>query len=267
MVSLQPGYGLDRDGYIISDVNLDKVHSVYLPCINDSIKELKMMFPGRLHSVYVYGSVARGEAIIGKSDLDLIAMFMGTLNSEESTKLKNLSDSLSQKYCSLVRDVGIVVADYNYTIDPKNYYEGAFIKELCICVHGEDPTRGFGPYKLTPEIAISFNGDIGEFVNRTIRKINMVSNQGFGKVSQGFARKFIRTCYSMVMVRSQIWTTRLHQQAKIFIHHFPEKEPAILNFQKWLEESPTERSLILKLIESEGIWATKNFEREVRKIS
>lgn len=44
------------------------------------------MFPGRLHSIYVYGSVARGEAIIGKSDLNLIAMFMGTLNSEESTR-------------------------------------------------------------------------------------------------------------------------------------------------------------------------------------
>ncbi|MDY0394942.1 nucleotidyltransferase domain-containing protein [Virgibacillus halophilus] len=200
---------------------------------------------------------------MAKSDLDLIAMFTGNLNSEESTQLKNLSAALSQKYCSLVRDVGIAVADYNYTIDPKNYYEGAFLKGLCICVYGEDPAMEFGPYKLTSEIAVSFNGDIGDFVTRTIHRLNLVSDEEFKRISQIFARKFIRTCYSMVMVRSQIWTTRLHQQAEIFIHHFPEKEPVIRTLQKWLDESQINRNLVLNLIESEGKWVIKNFEREV----
>jgi len=263
VINLQPGFGLDRDGYIISDVDTDKIQSIYLPCIHDSIGELTLMFPNRLHSVYLYGSVARGEAIVSKSDLDLIAMFTGTLNSNESTQLKNLSAGLSQKYCSLVRDVGIAVADYEYTIDPENYYEGAFLKELCVCVHGEDPTIGFGPYKLTSEIAVSFNGDIGNFVSRTINRIKVVSNQELGRISQGFARKFIRTCYSMVMVRSQIWTTRLHQQEKVFIHHFPEKESVIRTLQKWLEEPPNNRTLILNLIQNEGKWINKHFEREV----
>lgn len=263
MTHLQSGFGLDRDGYIVSDVGIDKIHSIYLPCIHDSIEGLTLLFPNHLHSVYVYGSVARGEAVAGKSDLDLIAMFEGTLNSEESSQLKNLSAALSQKYCFLVRDVGIAVANYDYTMNTKNYDEGAFLKEMCICVHGEDPTMEFGPYKLTSEIAVSFNGDIGDVVTRTIRRINLVSDLEFRRVSQGFARKFIRTCYSMVMVRSQIWTTRLHQQAKIFIQHFPEKEPVIRTLQKWLEESPTNRSLVLNIIQSEGEWITKNFAREV----
>ena len=263
VTNLQSGFGLDQDGYIVSDVGKGKIHSIYLPCIHDSVEGLTLLYPNRLHSVYVYGSVARGEAVAGKSDLDLIAMFEGTLNSEESTQLKNLAAALTHKYCSLVRDVGIAVANYDYTINSKNYYEGAFLKEMSICVHGEDPTMQFGPYKLTSEIAVSFNGDIGDVVIRTIRRINLVSDLEFGRVSQGFARKFIRTCYSMIMVRSQIWTTRLHQQAKIFIQHFPEKEPVIRTLQKWLEEPPTNRSLVLNIIQSEGKWITKNFEREV----
>ena len=210
MTNLQSGFGLDRDGYIVSDVGIDKIYSIYLPSIHDSVVGLTTLFPNRLHSVYVYGSVARGEAVEGESDLDLIAMFEGTLNSEESTQLKNLAVALTQKYYSLVRDVAIAVEYYDYTINPKNYYEGAFLKEMSICVHGEDPTLEFGPYKLTPEIAVSFNGDIGDVVTRTIRRINSVSDLELRRVSQGFARKFIRTCYSMVMVRSQIWTTRLH---------------------------------------------------------
>ncbi|MFD1203681.1 hypothetical protein ACFQ38_00825 [Sporosarcina contaminans] len=66
MTCLQAGYGLDGDGYIISDVHIDKIHSIFLPLIHDSIKEIGLLFPNQLHSVYVYGSVARGEAIINK---------------------------------------------------------------------------------------------------------------------------------------------------------------------------------------------------------
>lgn len=66
MTNLQTGIGLDRDGYIISDVDVDKIQSIYLLCIHDSTEELILMFPNRLHSVYVYGSVARGEAVVGK---------------------------------------------------------------------------------------------------------------------------------------------------------------------------------------------------------
>src|SRR5699024_4948168 len=112
--------------------------SLYFPCIQETVKELVRLFPDLLHSVYVYGSVARGEAIVGKSDLDLLVMFNDTLGAEELAELKTVTNDLSRTYHSLVRDVGIAVADVEYVIDPANYYEQAFIKELCVCVHGED---------------------------------------------------------------------------------------------------------------------------------
>ncbi|WP_169787909.1 nucleotidyltransferase family protein [Alicyclobacillus ferrooxydans] len=264
MANLQAGYGLDQDGYIVSDVGIDKIDVAYLPCIHECVEELIKLFPHRLHSVYVYGSVGRGEAVKGGSDLDLIVMFNGALTSEDSMELKTLSDALSQKYRSLVRDVGVAVADVDYTVDPTNYYEGAFLKEISVCVHGEDLRVKFGPYKLTPEIPMSFNGDIGDVVSRTVRRLESASDHEFKRVSQGFARKLIRTYYSMVMVRSQIWTTRLHQQAEAVIQYFPEKESVIRTMQAWLEEAPTNHEQVLNLVESEGNWVTENFESEAR---
>ncbi|WHZ59089.1 nucleotidyltransferase domain-containing protein [Metabacillus hrfriensis] len=70
----------------------------------------------------MYGSVARGDAIPRKSDLDLLALFDCMLSPDQSTELKNIARELSQKYSSLVRDVGIAVAYYDYAIDPANYY-------------------------------------------------------------------------------------------------------------------------------------------------
>ncbi|WP_216831508.1 nucleotidyltransferase domain-containing protein [Alkalihalobacterium elongatum] len=259
---LRAGYGLDANGFIVSDVSIDKIDNAYVPCIRESVERLRTLFHQQLHSVYVYGSVARGEAVAIKSDLDLIALFVGKLSSVKLAELKNLAQELTQKYRALVRDVGIAVAYYDYTVDPSNYYENAFLKELCVCVYGEDLGERFGPYKLTPEIAIRFNGDIGEALARTLNRLEKASKEEFITYSQGFARKLIRTYYSMVMVRSQIWTTRLQEQSEVFIEHFPDKKSIVCTLLNWINEPPTDCKAVYELFKSEGEWASSNFTNE-----
>ncbi|SDZ38047.1 Nucleotidyltransferase domain-containing protein [Evansella caseinilytica] len=261
-MSLRAGYGLDANGFIVSDVSVEKINNAYMPCIRASVERLKQLFPQQLHSVYVYGSVARGEAVAVKSDLDLIALFHGKLSSVRLAEVKGFAGELSQKYRSLVREVGIAVAYYDDTVDPANYYESAFLKELCVCVYGEDLGQRFGPYKLIAEIAIRFNGDIGEALSRTFNRLEGAANEEFKTITQGFARKLIRTYYSMVMVRSQIWTTRLHEQSAVFIHHFPDKESIVRTLLHWIDEPPADRETVYALFKSEGEWACANFTHE-----
>ena len=230
--------------------------------IRETVESLKNLFHQQLHSVYVYGSVARGEAVALKSDLDIIAMFDGQLSSVQLTELKKLAGELSQTYRFLVRDVGIAVAYYDYTVDPLHYYENAFIKELSVCVYGEDLGERFGPYKLTPEISISFYGDISDALTRTLNRLTTASSKDFHTFSQGFARKLIRTYYSMVMVLSQIWTTRLHEQSQVINHYFPEKESIIRTLLNLIDEPPTDREAVIELFKSEGEWAGANFVHE-----
>ncbi|REE68717.1 nucleotidyltransferase-like protein [Paenibacillus taihuensis] len=265
MGDLQAGYGLDSNGYIVSDVGLDKIDNVYLPVIQESVASLATVFPQQLHGVYVYGSVARGEAVAVKSDLDLLVIFNNTLTSQEAEALQSLSENLSHRYRDLVRDVGIAFIDLDYVVDSQNYDEQAFLKELCVCVHGEDLRPRFGPYKLTSEIAIRFNGDMGAALPRTTSRLREASSDNdFKTIAERFARKLIRTNYSMVMLRSQIWTTRLHEQADVFLHHFPQKEAVIRTLQQWLNDFPSDRAPILDLFQSEGEWIIANFEREAR---
>lgn len=259
---LKPGYGLDDDGFIVSDVSIDKIDSIYLPCIQESVNSLKNLFPLQLHSVYIYGSVPRGDAKPIHSDLDLIALFSKKLSSDEVDRLKTLTSELTNKYINLVRDIGIAMADYDYTIDPSNYYENAFLREISVCVYGEDLGERFGPYKLTSEIPIKFNGDICKSLHRTLNRLDIPSDEAFRTYTQGFARKLIRTYYSMVMVRSQIWSTRLHEQAEVFIHYFPDKESIVHTLLNWIDHPPTNRKTVQKLFEREGNWACANFAYE-----
>jgi len=262
IAKLRAGYGLDANGYIVSDVSKDKIERVFMPCIQESIGYLKKVFHDQLHSVYLYGSVARGEAIVGKSDLDLIALFYSQLTSDKLGELEEIAEKLSQKYRSLVREVGIAVAYYDDTFSPANYYESAFLKEICVCLDGEDVGEQFGPYKLTPEIAISFNGDIEVSLHRALKRIETSATNDFKTYTQGFARKLIRTYYSMVMVRSQIWTTRIHEQAEVFVEHFPEKEGTVRTLIRWITDPPSVKEDVYKLFKSEGEWASSSFMKE-----
>jgi uncharacterized protein len=73
----------------------------------------------------VYGCVARGYAIANKPDLDLIAMFDSKLTGKLA-ELKEFTGKLCQKCHSLVRDVSIAFAYYDYTIAPSNKYKMPF---------------------------------------------------------------------------------------------------------------------------------------------
>jgi predicted nucleotidyltransferase len=266
MKHLRKGYGLDTDGYIVRDVGLEKLSNDFQECIQETMEILQKKFPTLLHSVYVYGSAARGDAIKGKSDLDILVVFNRELQNGESVIIKKLEGDLSQKYHSLVREIGIAKTSIDYVTDPKNYYEQAFLRELCVCVDGEDLRGQFGPYKLTAEIAVSFNGDIREVSDRYLRRLKDANDLEFPTIVQGFARKLIRTFYSMVMARSQIWSTRLDEQSEIFLQHFPEKAPIVHTLQKWIIEVPKDHSKVLALLEEESKWVSDNFMMEATSI-
>lgn len=264
MNKLQPGYGLDHEGYIVSDVSLDNISDLYNECIEESIKEIKTMFPEKLHSIYIYGSVARGDAIPGKSDLDLLILFKNKLLKNGRTELHYLQQKLSRKYINVIREVGIATAEYDYVMDADNYYEQAFIKKICTCLYGEDIRVHFGPYKLTAEIPISFNGDIEMSLKRNLDKLKNPDADAFKIITQNFSRKLIRTYYSMVMVRSQIWTTRLGEQAIVVKRYFKDKEKVIEILLRWIESPPVDYETVYELFEAEGQWLVVHFEREAK---
>lgn len=68
----------------------------------------------------------------------------------------------------------------------------------------------------------------------------------------------------MVMVRSQIWTTRLHEQSEVFIHHFPKKESIIRTLLNWIDKPSLDREAVYELFKREGEWASANFSHEAK---
>lgn len=64
--------GLDRDGTIAREGALDRVPAAFVPVVEPARAHISETFGRtRLHSAYLYGSIPRGTATPGVSDLDL----------------------------------------------------------------------------------------------------------------------------------------------------------------------------------------------------
>ncbi len=262
-------FGLDPNGFILSEVSQDKILPQYRSIIAESIAVLVAFLPDVVHSVYVYGSVARGNAVPKKSDLDLLIVFKQALLELERSTLIGLQEDLSRQYKEVLREIGIAdsTCTYDEMLDPANKYSwGAYLKILCVCVYGDDLKKRFSEFKISPEVAIGFNGDIGNALQSAIRQtIEAKTDEEVSKAAARVARKIIRTCYTMVMTRAQVWTTILSGQAELFLCYFPEKREFIRILQDWIDNPLADRGNILGVLEGDCRWVVDNFEVEARR--
>ena len=65
---------LDPEGYILPEADLAKVPPEYRGVPQAAAAQLGRELGPRLHSGYLYGSVVRGNAVPGRSDLDILAV-------------------------------------------------------------------------------------------------------------------------------------------------------------------------------------------------
>ena len=70
--SSSPAKGLDAQGYIEREGSLGRVPRAFRPVVAAARDRLLDVFGARLHSAYLYGSIPRGTARVGRSDLDLL---------------------------------------------------------------------------------------------------------------------------------------------------------------------------------------------------
>ncbi len=65
--------GLDLDGFIEREGALERVPRTFQPVVDTAKSAIVSAFgPERLHSAYLYGSIPRGTAVPGVSDLDVL---------------------------------------------------------------------------------------------------------------------------------------------------------------------------------------------------
>jgi uncharacterized protein len=93
------GTGLDQDGYIVREGDLARVPAAFVPVVRAAKAAILSAFgPDRLHSAYLYGSVPRGTAVPGVSDLDVLLALHDEPGDTDRATASGLENALDARF-------------------------------------------------------------------------------------------------------------------------------------------------------------------------
>lgn len=90
--------GLDAQGFIRNDCSPENIQIEFQPVVEVVVGELITQLPKQIDGIYLYGSVPRGTAMLGHSDLDVSVILTAPVSQNELGIFNKLSSSIPKAY-------------------------------------------------------------------------------------------------------------------------------------------------------------------------
>ncbi|MEU9497831.1 nucleotidyltransferase domain-containing protein [Streptomyces sp. NPDC048196] len=217
--------GLDRDGTIAREGALERVPAVFVPVVDAARARISETFGStRLHSVYLYGSIPRGTATPGVSDLDLQLALHDEPTEADRADAKAIEAVLDRAFPQ-IDGVGILLTSTRVLLSDLERHDGGFfIACLCTPLLGPDLAAQLPRYRPTALLARETNGDLARVLPRWRAKAaEAVTDADRRALSRFVGRRIVRTGFTLIMPRWGGWTSDLGQSAELFGRYYPER--------------------------------------------
>ncbi|GAA4985894.1 hypothetical protein GCM10025734_09670 [Kitasatospora paranensis] len=194
-------------------------------------------FGGRLHSGYLYGSIPRGTAVPGVSDLDLLLALREEPTAADRADAQVLGTALDAAFPQ-IDGVGVLLFSVRTLLsDLERHDLGFFVACLCTPLLGADLAERLPRYRPTGLVARETNGDLGLALPAWRARAVAAATAEAGASAQAEAeaeaerrrlgravgRRLVRTGFTLVMPRWGGWTSDLDTSAAVFGRYYPER--------------------------------------------
>lgn len=234
----------------------------YQPAISDLVRSLKSGLMDNLHSVYLYGSVARKTAKPGHSNLDVIIVTHRPYT-ETKTALLNSIKWRFQKAYPFIKEISFKSVLVNEVASLESIFSWGFqLRHCSVCVYGDDLAQCFGDYEPSWEIAKHWNMDVEDWVavyrNRIARA---AKDEDQIKAQKIIAKKLLRASYSLVMYRDKNWFDDPIECGQQFLRYYPEKQIEIERLGILLSGRLIVKRSVIGILDSFGDWLAKQYKK------
>jgi uncharacterized protein len=256
--------GLDPEGFILPEVALCRITPPYLPVVDHLRERCRETFGDALHSLYLCGSLVKGTACPGVSDLDALAVLRFAPDAEHETLARGVAKAIEERHPFLV---GATVGLYHHddvVSEPQRYDMGFFVKCLCACIDGEDLAAHLPRYRPSAALARGTNGNFRLLLDdRRQRLADTTDPEAIAFVCRGIMRKIVRTGFTLVMPRYRGWTSDLERSAVVFATYYPEQRGA-MHAALALARSPSaDKRSVLAILDTLGEWLGEEYQRMI----
>ncbi|MDP5253538.1 MULTISPECIES: nucleotidyltransferase domain-containing protein [unclassified Vibrio] len=216
----------------------------------------------QIHSLYLYGSVARGCAKPGRSNLDMVMVLNRSLGTKQSTLLNTLRWHLQRRHPQ-VNGLSLKIAQLDQVASLEGVLNWGFLLRHCsTCVYGEDLAECFGDYQPSWEIAKFWNMDLEQWLVHHRRKMAEANDPASLLNTQyQVAKKLLRAAYSLVMHKDQQWFDEPLDCARAFLSYHPEQEVMIKRLILLYLQKPVAKRSSIAIIDQFGQWLGKQYQK------
>jgi predicted nucleotidyltransferase len=237
----------DSEGYLVNPASVEKIGDEWRPVVNDIIDTYKTHYGEKLHSVYVRGSVAKGDANPDVSDVDTFAYVTLPKDQIKTEWIKSFEGELAEKYP--------FVQGFEISVDPvESAQDDRILLLQSACVFGEDLSKTMPKVKVGKETlghVYSFKKNLiwfDEWAKKSQEKVEMMNSCTW------LMKRFLRTGLELTMERAGRYTRDLYPSYKVFAEYYPEKE-AEMKEVLYLALNPTDDLEVIKKIRNNfGVW-------------
>jgi len=212
--------GVDVNGCVltVADAPIQAEFQALLADVRESLSPAGL----GLHSLYLYGSVARDDASPGESDLDLTLVLTDPPEAHVFEQLEQLRQALEQRH-EEVSKIDFDIGHRAEVLAPENRQRwGFWLKHHCRCLWGDDLSLHFEPFAPSRDIALALNSDFEPVLNGYLTRIEHAATAPERLCLQReAARKLIRATHTLRTANASGWPQTLEEHVALFVKHYP----------------------------------------------
>ncbi|MFQ3561146.1 nucleotidyltransferase domain-containing protein [Streptomyces gramineus] len=255
--------GLDPLGFIEREGSHARVPLVFRPVVAAVRDRLLEVFGARLDSAYLYGSVPRGTARTGRSDLDLVVVLRAEPAGGDRDAARALGEAVDEEFPQ-IDGVGILLYSRARVLDERERYDvGWFVACQCTPLLGEDLAEFLPRYRPDSLLARETNGDLADLLPRWRRRIATAgdSEEALRPLVRFMSRHLVRTGFTLVMPRWNGWTSDLREMAEAFAGSYPERGGQLRRAAELGQEPVGDRAVLRSYVDDLGPWLAHEYAR------
>ena len=208
--------GTDEARYVINQTSIRHIQPDFETVLFKAIELVKEVFDEQLHSIYLYGSIGRGTAVAGQSDLDLTVLVHEDV---DTTELVEQTERLLTQHPEVIK-IDYDIGRLDVALDPANRFEwGFWLRHLCTCVDGEDVSIQFPRMKPDDRVSEALNQDLVSSIEAA--KSKLLRGQMSHLEKRSSVKRVIRGWYLTINVKDESFATTVDECLKILRLCYP----------------------------------------------
>ncbi|WP_328776117.1 nucleotidyltransferase domain-containing protein [Streptomyces goshikiensis] len=252
--------GLDAYGYFEREGSLGRVQREFAPVVAAARSRIAEAYGRRLHSAYLYGSVPRGTARPGRSDLDLLLALHHEPGDDDRDAAEVLARGLDEDFPQ-IDGAGILLYGKDALLSEQERFDlGWFLACLCTPLLGADLAEHLPRYRPDSLLARETNGGLAGVLPTWRERARAAGTpEEHRKLCRAFARHLVRTGFTLVMPRYEGWTSDLAESAEIFGRYYPERAAQMRAAAAVALDPVGDPAVVRGLVEDLGPWLADEY--------